>query len=172
MSLCECGCGTPTNPAKQTWTRRGVVKGQPQRFVRGHQTRGRKFGPCPEDKKAKLRAANAGHPPHPSAYRHFIESPRRGAASPSWKGGVVVLANRYLGVRMPEHPRAYSNGYVYEHILVAEEKLRRPLAPGEVVHHLDHNSLNNDPSNLVVVASHSEHIRLYHRPTRRVKAAA
>jgi hypothetical protein len=29
-----------------------------------------------------------------------------------------------------------------------EQKLGRPLAKGEVVHHRDHNRLNNDPSNL------------------------
>jgi hypothetical protein len=38
--LCECGCGQKTQPARQTDSRLGNVKGEPQRFVRGHQLRG------------------------------------------------------------------------------------------------------------------------------------
>jgi hypothetical protein len=37
--LCECGCGRPTKPATQTRRRDGVVKGEPQRFVKGHARR-------------------------------------------------------------------------------------------------------------------------------------
>jgi hypothetical protein len=37
--LCECGCGTPTKIAKATDPRRGHVRGQPVRFVYGHQSR-------------------------------------------------------------------------------------------------------------------------------------
>jgi hypothetical protein len=37
VKLCECGkCGLPTPIAKRTDARRGHVKGQPMRFVRGH----------------------------------------------------------------------------------------------------------------------------------------
>lgn len=34
--LCECGCGQPTPIATTTHSRYGRFKGQPQRFVRGH----------------------------------------------------------------------------------------------------------------------------------------
>jgi hypothetical protein len=34
--LCECGCGEPTMLAKQTIRSRGLVKGQPNRFLPGH----------------------------------------------------------------------------------------------------------------------------------------
>src|ERR1017187_4265244 len=37
VKLCECGCGKLAPIAKQTDTRRGHVKGQPIRFVLGHQ---------------------------------------------------------------------------------------------------------------------------------------
>ena len=47
------------------------------------------------------------------------------------------------------------------HRAVAEQILGRPLRPGEVVHHIDGNKLNNDPSNLMVFASQSEHAK-YH----------
>lgn len=36
MSLCECGCGQPTKIARQTRTQWGHVKGQPVRFISGH----------------------------------------------------------------------------------------------------------------------------------------
>lgn len=37
--LCECGCGERTRLAPRTTTSRGNVKGQPQRFVFGHNRR-------------------------------------------------------------------------------------------------------------------------------------
>jgi hypothetical protein len=40
MKLCECGCGCDAPIAKATNTISGAIKGQPQRFVKGHQRRG------------------------------------------------------------------------------------------------------------------------------------
>lgn len=37
--LCLCGCGEETQLAKQTEIRRGLIKGQPKRFVTGHNSR-------------------------------------------------------------------------------------------------------------------------------------
>jgi hypothetical protein len=37
--LCECGCGKPAPIAKETSKRNGHVKGEPNRFIRGHQGR-------------------------------------------------------------------------------------------------------------------------------------
>ena len=63
----------------------------------------------------------------------------------------------YPVVYRPDHPRARSNGYVYEHILVMESKLGRRLKPDEVVHHIDKNKQNNSPDNLMLFASQREH---------------
>jgi len=49
----------------------------------------------------------------------------------------------------------------HEHRRLAEAKLGRPLRAGEVVHHLDGNKLNNDPANLAILPSQSEHCKAH-----------
>lgn len=84
-----------------------------------------------------------------------------------WKGGRSVASNGYVLVRVgAEHHLSDVRGYAYEHRLVAESKLGRRLLPGEQVHHIDNNKLNNDPTNLEVVAGAAEH-RLRHRKAER-----
>lgn len=59
------------------------------------------------------------------------------------------------------------------HRVVAETVLLgRSLKPGEIVHHIDGNKLNNDPGNLRVMTQ-SEHVRLHHAEmlvARKIKA--
>ena len=47
-----------------------------------------------------------------------------------------------------------------QHIVFMEQMIGRPLAPGECVHHKDHDKSNNAPDNLVLLTL-SEHSRLH-----------
>jgi hypothetical protein len=42
MKTCECGCGQPTKLATRSRTSTGMVKGQPQRYIAGHQGKANK----------------------------------------------------------------------------------------------------------------------------------
>lgn len=72
--------------------------------------------------------------------------------------------NGYRALHLPEHPQALKNpkmyGWVYEHRVVAEDMLGRPLYDDEEVHHLDEDKLNNHPENLLVLPS-SQHMKLH-----------
>lgn len=94
---------------------------------------------------------------------------RKGSESHSWKGGRRVTTNGYIEIHMPKHHRARGNGYVFEHIVVAEEKIGRTLDAGECVHHVDDDKTNNSPENIIVIerASHSaQHARLRSKKTK------
>lgn len=55
------------------------------------------------------------------------------------------------------------NGYyVYEHRYLMEQKLGRLLRPGEVVHHLDGDRLNNNPENLEATTN-SQHTAAHNK---------
>ena len=72
------------------------------------------------------------------------------------------MKTQYKQKYVPNHPHASTNGLVYEHILVAEQKLGRHLRPKEVVHHIDGNKRNNAPENLMVFATDKDHLG-YHK---------
>jgi hypothetical protein len=90
---------------------------------------------------------------------------RRGIAGPrgpdngNWKGGIRKSSHGYIMVLKPGHPKATKEGYVYQHILVLEEKLGRPLLPNEDTHHINGIKTDNSPENLINL-KHGEHTTL------------
>lgn len=74
----------------------------------------------------------------------------------------MFIMGQYKAAYAPDHPNKLQNNCIYEHILVAEEKLGRYLKDGEVVHHRDENKMNNNPDNIIVFCSKSEHTK-FHR---------
>lgn len=51
---------------------------------------------------------------------------------------------------MPEHPRSFLGGWIYEHRLVAERSKQRLLSPEETVHHINEQKDFNQEENLFV----------------------
>jgi transposase len=74
--------------------------------------------------------------------------------------GEIITHNGYRMIPAPlDHPGADSKGYIREHRLIMEKKLGRYLKPDEIVHHINHNKLDNDPNNLelTTLADHTRH---------------
>ena len=64
-------------------------------------------------------------------------------------------------IRAPEkwRPMARKDGYVLEHRLIVAMHLGRMLTPTEVVHHINHNPMDNRLENLMLFACNSDHKR-------------
>lgn len=97
----------------------------------------------------------------------------RGENNPIWRSDERISSYGYKLIRVKNHPYANCDGFVFEHRLVAEKYLlndensiiidgKRYLKKNYDVHHIDHNKLNNDVSNLVVV-TRKEHAHIHAR---------
>ena len=73
----------------------------------------------------------------------------------------IVKNGRYFRAYVPDHPRANKHGYVLHHRIVVENELGRMLTEEEVVHHLDNNGKNNNPDNLIVIATQRDHSSIH-----------
>lgn len=129
--FCQCGCGEKTPIRKRTRIRRGWIKGEPCDYLHGH------YGSCGVQNK-----------------------------HPKWNGGVSTVSKLYPTTRLAGHPRALSingikqNGYVRDHLLIAEKALGRPIPITTPVHHFP--SVQNC-SNLVICNNKAYHLLLHVR---------
>jgi hypothetical protein len=87
-----------------------------------------------------------------------------GEKNPAWKGGVTYRRRKgnYVSVRYLRCPPGFmsmarKDGYVMEHRLVMAKRIGRSLLRIEVVHHADHEPLNNHPSNLELWPDNRSH---------------
>lgn len=77
--------------------------------------------------------------------------------NPRFKGW-RISPDGYKLILMPSHP--FNNGkYIREHRLVMEKYLGRYLKRGEVVHHKNHNRLDNRLENLELMTNSTLHMK-------------
>ncbi|HCF2632799.1 TPA: HNH endonuclease [Pseudomonas aeruginosa] len=85
---------------------------------------------------------------------------RFGELNHSYQAGRIVDLDGYALVQAPPgHPQARKTGLMFQHRLIAEQKIGRYLLPSEVVDHIDGLHLHNDPENLRVFDSNADHLR-------------
>ena len=71
------------------------------------------------------------------------------------------MVKGYVYIYMPDHPKATKKGYVLEHRVVMEKILGRHLKDTETVHHIDGDTQNNEPTNLMLMDDECYHRKLH-----------
>ena len=95
----------------------------------------------------------------------------KGSKNASWKSDEKISVYGYKLIRVLDHPFRNGDDFVFEHRLIAEKYLlneensieingKRYLKPDLIVHHIDHNRLNNSVDNLAIY-TRAEHTRLH-----------
>lgn len=95
----------------------------------------------------------------------------KGSLNASWKSDSKITIYGYRKVRNLKHPFRDCDDFIFEHRLVAEKFLlngdnsvivngKRYLNPELEVHHIDHDRLNNDPNNLMILTKEA-HMKLH-----------
>ncbi len=80
-----------------------------------------------------------------------------------YRGGRRTAQHGYQMVAAKSHPKSDEEGYVMEHVIVAEAALGKILPEGAVVHHVDGYQGNNANGNLVICQDQSYHMLLHVR---------
>lgn len=88
---------------------------------------------------------------------------KRGPLAYHWEGGLKLHNHLYTEVFSPNHPYRNKKGYVAKHRLIVEKIIGRFLKPTEVVHHVNENTFDNWPCNLVACENNGYHTLLHQR---------
>lgn len=157
--LCECGCGEPAPIADRTHSKEGIVKGQARRFVKGHHTAiQRRARPtivcdcCGETVVVRPYRIAEGVRFCSAACSHASNS---GDRNSNFKGGLCLHDGRWLIWCRDNTSLLFSRG-------VMAAQVGRLLRSDEIVHHIDENTTNDDPSNLEVT-TRAEHIQKHRK---------
>ena len=147
--LCECGCGQVTKMAIQTDKKRGKIKGEHNKFITGHNSKGKNnpmYGIVSPMKGKKLSTKT----------KKKIGEANKGSKCYFWRNG-IKHSGGYIFIQSKEHPFCSSEGYVKRSRLVMEKKLGRYLKPEEVVHHINRIRDDDRPENLKLFSNIGSH---------------
>ena len=74
----------------------------------------------------------------------------------------VMYWHGYKWIYLPTHPNAGVKGYYSEHRYIMEQHIGRILSKKEVIHHINHNKMDNHIENLKLYSSGGQHIKENH----------
>lgn len=80
-----------------------------------------------------------------------------GERNPAWKGGTFIDPDGYVRQLCRGHHRADHKGYVYQHILIAEQAFGVAVTREMHVHHKSGDKTDNRPENLEVLSPEEHH---------------
>lgn len=164
MKLCECGCGQETKLASKTAKSRGWVKGQPLRFINGHNATIREYKQNKIEKLCFYCGKAFEVWPNRDETAKFCSIGCKTANKNKENArdyGELTTQQGRLKIKLPDHPYCDKAGYVFLHRYVVEQHLGYFLNPKDYdVHHIDENKNNNELSNLVAIRK-SAHMRLH-----------
>lgn len=128
---CHCGCGQKTTIIKENSYTRGLIKGEPRKYLKGHHTKGKKLaGYCREN-------------------------------NPNWRGGEYTREDGYVMIYKPDHPLVNSNDYIRKSRVVVENNIKEFLPKDVIIHHINHNRSDDRIENLQILTSHAEHRKVH-----------
>ncbi|MGD9157184.1 MAG: hypothetical protein PVG39_02135 [Desulfobacteraceae bacterium] len=118
---------------------------------------------CGKESIVKEDNLKRGYTKSCGCYRREFNSLKQREKHHRWKGGRRINSNGYIQIRIPDHHRAHPDGYVLEHIVLAEKALGKPLPQKAQVHHF---GKKTDNTKLVICENQTYH-QLLHKKARR-----